>query len=132
MTTLRFRSSDSILSAGLIAQLRRITQLSIAEIRSRAANHVPLFDITAFQNDWQETRYRLVQVAREIEAGRLPLIVTEVHDNDESPVPIEMLRNLIQQFREIELQTQRDTMLEMGEISDPSEFEPYDEDWTQP
>jgi hypothetical protein len=114
-----------------MAQLRRISDLSMADIRRRATSQDPLLDITPFQNDWQQTRRLLVKIARGIEAGTLPLEVTEVHDSEESPVPLEMLRNLIQQFRSIELQTQRDTMIELGELSDPADFTPQDEDWTQ-
>lgn len=131
MTTLRFRSTDLEVPARLIAQLRRLTNLSISDIRNRAAAQAPLIDITPFQHDWQDTRHVLVGIVRDIEAGTLPLTVTEVHATGESPVPIDMLRNFIQHFREIELQTQLETMLEAGEISDPSEFMPHDDDWTR-
>jgi hypothetical protein len=43
-----------------------------------------------------------------------------------------VLQNLIGHFRHIELETQCDTMLELGEIDDPSQFSPYDDDWTKP
>ncbi len=82
-------------------------------------------EISAFTNTWREDRAKLVDVANRIESTELPLAVTEVHDNGtESPVSNVMLRNLIAQFRQIELETHRDTMLELGEIDDPSQFEP--------
>ena len=108
-----------------------MTRLSIAEIRDRAASGTPLLEVTAFDRDWQDARVLLVRIAREIAAGELPLTVSEVHGSSESSVSPELLSNLIQHFRGIELQTQRDTMLELGELDDPAEFTPYDEDWTR-
>lgn len=131
MTTLRFRISGDP-SAPLISKLRKLTSHSIAEIRERIANGLPMIEITAFTNSWREDRERLVHLASCIESKELPLTVTEVFESGaESPVSSTMLRNLIAQFRDIELQTQRSTMLELGEIADPSEFEPYDDDWTK-
>lgn len=88
--------------------------------------------MTPFENTWQEDRHKLVELANRIESEDLPLAVTEVDgDHRESPVSTLMLRNLIAQFRGIELDTQRDSMLELGEIDDPAQFEPCDEDWTR-
>lgn len=100
-------------------------------MRSRVIAGDPVFEITPFQSDWQDQRRILVQVARDISGGLLPLTVTEQFASREEPVSIEMLHNLIKHFRQIELETQRDTMLENGEIVDPSEFTTFDEDWTQ-
>ena len=108
-----------------------MTSLSIAEIRSRAAAGDAIFEITPFKSNWQDVRHSLVDIAREMASGSLSLRVTEAHGNRESPVSVQMLKNLIAHFRQIELDTQRDTMLELGEISDPSEFTPDDEDWTR-
>ena len=44
-------------------------QPSIAEILSAAAAGDSLFDITAFENDWQEVRHTLVQIAHAIKDG---------------------------------------------------------------
>ncbi|WP_145248888.1 hypothetical protein [Aeoliella mucimassa] len=75
---------------------------------------------------------KLVKIAKAIESGDLPFKVTEVYeDGSEADVSPTMLRNLIQHFREIELETQRDTMLELGDIEIPSQFTPVDDDWTQ-
>jgi hypothetical protein len=103
----------------------------MAEIRSRAVAGDPVFEVTPFQSDWQDLRRVLVQVARDISSGLLQLTVTERFASREEPVSLEMLHHLINQFRQIELDTQRDTMLELGEITDPAEFAPYDEDWTR-
>ncbi len=131
MTTLRFRAASDSVPTSLIARLRKMTSLSISDIRQRAASGTPLLEITPFENDWEDTRELLVELAQEIATGELPLTVCEVFDEQESPVDNEMLTNLIGQCREIELETQRNTMLESGEISDPDDFEPQDEDWTQ-
>jgi hypothetical protein len=132
VTTLRFRVIETPLSASLISQLRKLTSLSISEIRYRATAGQPVMELSAFSNTWQEDRAKLVDVADRIESDELPLVVTEVYESGtESPVSNEMLRNLIAQFRHIELETQRDTMLELGEIDDPAQFQPYDDDWTQ-
>ena len=132
MTTLRFRVIETPLSASLISQLRKLTSLSISEIRYRATAGQPVMELSAFSNTWQQDRAKLVDVADRIESDELPLVVTEVYESGtESPVSNELLRNLIAQFRHIELETQRDTMLELGEIDDPAQFQPYDDDWTQ-
>jgi hypothetical protein len=130
MTVLRFRSEAPSLSSSLISRLRRLTQLSIAEMRRRAASGEPLLEITSFQGDWDRNRVLLAQLAKEIAAGTLPLSVAEVFADAESPMSPDGLRNLLQQFRQIETDTQMHTALELGDITDPSEFEPYD-DWTQ-
>lgn len=132
MTALRFRLTDVPLSAALISQLRKLAALSIAEIRNRVTIGAPLIELKAFSKTWHEDRTKLLEIARRIESGELPLSVTEVFsDQSEVSVSSTMLRNLISHFREIELQTQADTMLELGEIDDPSQFEPYDDDWTR-
>ena len=132
MTTLRFRSTETTLSARLISRLRQLTHLPISEIRERAKQGEPLLEVAAFTNQWKEDRHTLVDVARGIESNDLPFAVTEVcEDGTESDVSATMLRNLIDHFRGIELETQRDTMLELGEIESPDQFVPYDEDWTK-
>jgi hypothetical protein len=131
MTTLRFRADVSNLSAPNISRLREFTGLSIADIRARASAGTPLLEITAFNNNWQDERLRLVRIANDIEAGQLPLRISELHQTQEHPVTLEILRNHIAHFRQIELETQRNAMLELGEIDDPSQFVPYDDDWTR-
>lgn len=130
--TLRFRVSDAPLSASLLSQLRKLTPLSLSEIRERVASGQPVVEFTPFTNSWEEDRVKLVDLAKRIGTGELPLVVSEVDESgDESPVPHDMLNNLIAHFRHIELETQRNTMLELGEIDDPDDFEPEDEDWTE-
>ena len=51
MSTLRFRSSDVQLSAALILKLRKITNLSISDIRTRACSGAPLLVIIPFENE---------------------------------------------------------------------------------
>lgn len=115
----------------MIPSLRALTGLSISEIRNRVATSQPLFEIVAFCNDWQDNRHKLVQIAHMIEDGSLPLTVTEGTNGADSPVPLPMLLNLIQHFRQIELETQTDVALETGDIDDPRDFVPHDADWTR-
>jgi hypothetical protein len=61
----------------------------------------------------------------------MPLTVTERINGIDSPVPLAMLMNLIQGFRQTELETQMDIALETGDIDDPRDFTPSDEDWTR-
>jgi hypothetical protein len=115
----------------MIASLRALTGLTTSEIRNRIATDQPLLEIIPFRNDWQDTRVKLVQIARQMEGGSLPLAVTESTNSGDAAVPLAMLLNLIQHFREIELQTQADIALETGEIEDPGDFMPRDADWTK-
>ncbi len=72
----------------------------------------PLLEITPFCKNWREQRKALVAVAHGIEDGSLPLTVADGAGEIESPVSLEMLKNLIQNFRQIELETQAEMMLE--------------------
>ncbi len=92
----------------MIPALRVLTGLSISAIRNRVATAQTLFEVVPFRNDWNETRHKLVQIARQIEDGSMPLTVTERTNGVDSAVPLPMLMNLIQGFRETELQTQTD------------------------
>ena len=130
MATLLFRCADTNPPVPLIARFRELTQLSIGDIRQRIADGVPLIEIEPFRNDWQETRHLLVLLSRAIDDGSLPLSVAESLDGDESPVPPDMLRNLIQRYRGIETETEMHTDLELGAINDPSEFQSHEDDWT--
>ncbi len=60
----------------------------------------------------------MVAVAHGIEDGSLPLTVADGASEIESPVSLEMLKNLIQHFRQIELETKAQMMLENGERVD--------------
>jgi hypothetical protein len=131
MTILRFRYADTACPTAMIPALRVLTGLSISAIRNRVATAQTLFEVVPFRNDWNETRHKLVQIARQIEDGSMPLTVTERTNGVDSPVPLPMLMNLIQGFRETELQTQTDIALETGDIDDPRDFTPSDEDWTR-
>jgi len=115
----------------MIAAMRSLTGLSIADIKDRIATSQPLFEIVAFRNDWQETRYTLVRIAKQIEEGTLPLTVTEESNGFVTQVPLSMLNNMTQHFRQIDLETQTDVALETGDIDDPRDFIPRDADWTQ-
>lgn len=131
MTLLRFRYAGSTCPTAMVPPLRSLTGLSIFEIRSRVANARPLLEISPFRTNWREQRKLLVALARGIADGSLPLTVTDGASNPELPVSPEMLNNLIQHFRQIELETQAQMMLENGEIDDPGAFIPTEPDWTR-
>lgn len=115
----------------MIAAMRSLTGLPIADIKNRIAASKPLIEIVAFRNDWEETRYTLVRIAKQIEEGTMPLAVTEESNGFVTPVPLSMLKNMIKHFRQIEVETQTDVALETGDIDDPRDFIPRDADWTQ-
>ncbi len=89
----------------MIAAMRTLTGLSIADITNR--------------------------IAKQIEEGTMPLTVTEESNGSVTPVPLSMLKNIIQRLRQIELETQTDVALETDDIDDPRDFIPRDADWTQ-
>jgi len=131
--TLRFRCTEKTLPASMIKQLCDITDLPIGELRSRVTAGASILNIGAFEDDWDENRTRLAAIIHEIINGSLPLSVSGAEDDDEdegSPLDVEGLINMLRHYREIELQDQRSEDLRMGVISDPSDFEPHDEDWT--
>jgi SH3-like domain-containing protein len=51
MTILRFRYADTSCPVSMIAAMRSLTGLSIADIKNRIATSQPLFEIVAFRND---------------------------------------------------------------------------------
>ncbi|MFO0885805.1 MAG: hypothetical protein U0894_16745 [Pirellulales bacterium] len=131
MTILQFRYAQNECPASMIAALRALTGLSIADIRNRIAMSQPLFEIIPFRRDWVETRYKLVKIVKQIADGTLPFNVTEESNGFVTPVPIPMLQNIVHRLRQIELETQTDMALETGDIDDPNDFMPRDAAWTQ-
>ena len=129
MTTLRFRCSCPQPTAGDLSALRKCVSLGLAEIRRRAAASESLFEITAFEGDWQGNRVRLGELFHQIKDKTLPLEVSESIGGEEEVLSLEKLRNRLEHLRRIELETQLHTQLELGEITDRSEFQPIDEDW---
>ena len=132
--TLRFRYALTTLCVSDIPRLRALTNLSIGELRMRVAERAPLLEISAFENDWDHAREMLSFLADEIATGSLRLSISrlEEDDDDETPLTVENVHDVLSHFREIELQDQCSEDLRMGVIRDPSEFEPHDDDWTQP
>ena len=82
-------------------------------LKNRIATSQPLFEIVAFpQRLGKKNRSTLVRIAKQIEEGTMPLTVTEESNGFVTPVPLSMLKNMIQHFRQIELETQTDVALE--------------------
>lgn len=62
--------------------------------------------------------------------GTLPFLASEVVSGVEEDIDTERLQARLKRLRDIELETQLHTSLELGEIKSISEFAPYDDDWT--
>ena len=111
---------------------RGISKKSISEIKEAAAQGYPVREFKAFSGEWRDERKELVEVYRHFESSENPPYRIKEVDNyglDEFLTP-EKLRNRIEHWREIELETECDIELELGEISHPDEFEPKSENWT--
>ncbi len=130
MTTISFRSSQENPSADEIRIFRRFTNLGISEIRRRAKVGQSLLQIVAFENNWQENRGVLAEIVRGMFDGTLPFLASEVVSGVEEDIDTERLQARLKRLRDIELETQLHTSLELGEIKSISEFAPYDDDWT--
>ena len=131
MTTIRFRPYNSKPTADELRKIRHFTDLGISEIRRRAESRQSILEFVAFDGNWQTNRALLVQIAQEMANGTLPFSAVEVVSGVEKDIDIQQLRERLRHLRSIELETQMHTMLELGEIESPEEFEPYDNDWTE-
>ncbi|MBL4704936.1 MAG: hypothetical protein JKY54_10465 [Flavobacteriales bacterium] len=112
--------------------LRKVSDLSISEIKHAAINRTPIATFEQFGSNWETDRTVLAKLANNyIQEQNLPYQFALIEDSeiDEFLKP-ENLKNVLQSLRQIELETQRNTDLEMGYISNPLEFEPHDDDWT--
>jgi hypothetical protein len=125
----RFRCSRNQPTAADLQALRKWVSLGIAEIRRRAAANEALFEVSALEGDWHSNRIRLRELYTGIKNNSLPLMVSEARGNVDETLSLEKFYNRLRHLRQIELETQMHTQLELGEIGDRSEFQPYDEDW---
>lgn len=130
MNTIRFRSSQERPNADELRVLRQFTNLGISEIRRRAEAGQSLLEFSAFDRDWQTNRIRLVEIVRGMANGSLPFTAIEVVSDTEEDLSLQQLLERLRHLRSIEIETQMHTMLELGEIESPEEFEPYDDEWT--
>ena len=132
MTLIRFKSASPQLSAEVLRELRRVTPLSISELRKRAERGEPLLDFQVF-HAWDETKRSMRRVLELIESGRLPLLIVEYRHPSGFPEREELLtpaqlRQRFEHWKQISNETQMHAELEEGYIQSPQEFIPSDED----
>lgn len=107
--------------------LRTYSDSSIADIKRAAENGCSIRDFHIFEGDWQSERYVIARLYREFANNDLvPFLICEDGKVFETP---HSLKHRLEELRETELQTQRDTDLEMGHIRTPKEFKPHDDEW---
>lgn len=110
-----------------IRLLRSYSDASISEIRRAAETGSSIRDFRIFEGDWQSERIIIAKLYREFAgSSAVPFVLGEEGQRFETP---ESFRQWLEGLRQIELQTQRDTDLEMGFIRTPEEFEPHDDEW---
>jgi hypothetical protein len=97
-----------------------------------AKNQTAIRDIHVFAGEWETERAALAKIYEHCSSNaERPYWIKESDEYglDELLSP-ELLKKRIDHWRSIELETQMSTDLELGEINDPSEFIPHDDDWT--
>jgi hypothetical protein len=120
------------LEAKDIKFLRGICKISIAEIRDASKNGTPIREIEIFKTEWDEEKIELVDIYRHYASNDSAVyLIKEVNEFglDEILTP-EKLRNRIEHWRGIELETEMDTELELREITHPEQFNPTTKEWT--
>ncbi|MBL8300188.1 MAG: hypothetical protein JNN30_17760 [Rhodanobacteraceae bacterium] len=128
--SIRFRAASSNLSPAAIAAIRKVCDLSIGDLRTRAARAEWLFEIEVFAGEWPRSKPRLVLLLKDIQNGILPLTVSEYSDTDgeDDPLSIEEAFARVQFFRHIALEQDMLSQLQAGYISTREEYEPPGED----
>jgi len=120
------------LEAKDIKLLREICKKSISEIREASASTTPIREIEIFKTEWDVEKVELVQIYRHFASlDTPPFRIKEVNEYglDEYLNP-EQFKTRIEHWRGIEIETEMNTELELGEISHPDQFKPTTEDWT--
>lgn len=121
------------LSASMIAALRNISGRSLADIRRASAEQCSIRDVALFASNWQTERLFLAELARQYSGDpHVPFTVWEADeaglDEDEELDPERFMARL-KLCREIELEQQMHSDLEMGYITSPEQFTPHDDHW---
>lgn len=124
----RFKPSHPDLSAREIADLRRISQHSIGEIRRRAAAGESVLDIAVCSGDWPASKAQVVALLQGIETGRMPLAVYAAHGAEEEHLGVAKARQRLQLLRDIALEQDMQAQLEAGHIGSPEEYTPLPDD----
>ena len=117
------------IGAAEIKILKDISALSIFQIKSASNNALPIRSFEIFGGDWEEERKELVSIYHLYSSRNTPFVIVDTDSGEVQKLTPEELYGCFKFWRSIELETQRSTDLKMGYISDPSEFEPHDEEW---
>ena len=119
------------LSAAMIAALRKMSNRSLAEIRNAAAAQSSIRDVDPFASNWQEERLFLAALARHYaDDPEAPFTVRESDETgfEEMLDPGQFMARL-KMCRDIELEQQMHSDLEMGTIASREQFVPHDAEW---
>ncbi len=124
MSSIRFRAGKKQLLPSELAAIRRASNLSISEIQRKALIAEWLFEIPIFSGEWPNSKPQLVNLLKAIQAGSLPLLVFEYSETtlEEQALSITQAFQRLQYFRDIALEQDMRTQLEMGYISSPEEY----------
>jgi hypothetical protein len=110
-----------------IKLLKSYSDASVSEIKRAAESGSSIRDFRIFEGDWESERCVIARLYREFAGNSsVPFLLREDGELFETP---ESFRERLEGLRQTELQTQRDTDLEMGFIQTPEEFKPHDEEW---
>jgi len=115
------------LSAADIKALREISNVSIATIKEASTKGYPIKEYEFFEGDWEDVRGILKRLYDRWANEKPPFTLIEA-DTDEL-ISMTQLYNILKNARELEIQQQRNSDLEMGYINHPDEFKKHDEDW---
>lgn len=128
--SIRFRASTTHPSPAAIAAIRKVCDLSIGTLRTKAEKAEWLFEIEVFSGEWPRSKPHLVRLLKDIQSGILPLTVSEYSDvdNEDDPLSIEEAFARVQLFRDIALEQDMLSQLEAGYISTREEYVPLGED----
>jgi len=120
----------NVIGAAEIKILREISALSISQIKNASKKRLPIKSFEIFGGDWEEQRIELVSIYHLYSSSQnVPFVVVDTDSGEQKQLTSEELFGCFKFWRSIELETQKNSDLEMGYISDPSEFEAHDEDW---
>ncbi|WP_165856875.1 hypothetical protein [Marinobacter sp. JSM 1782161] len=119
------------ISAADIAQIRKLCGSSISDIKQASQLRKALVEIEPFTTNWDAEKFYLAKLYRLL-VGQAPVpfeILEGDSIEDAEFLSSEVYYSRLATFREIELEQQRLTDLEMGYIRSDEEFRPHDQDW---
>lgn len=106
---------------------REISTKSISEILRASETKTSIRDFKILGTEWNEEKKVLAKIMnRFITDESVPFQLIE----DNELMTQEFAQNRLRFWRGIELETEMDVELELGEISHSHEFKPSSEDWT--